>query len=898
MKFKDYFDYTSYADMLYLTKYELAFCVGYFIFAIILALYSTPGGSMTYPDSIRYKLNADDFLSVFPNYTNGPIYPLLIAIGMSLGLSLEQSANIVPIISYSLLGFPLFLLGKVVFRPLAGCFACIITLLCGQYLLKFSACALTDLPYLMIATFAVYFLEKYNKFGYTRSLTFAAIFTLAAELTRPIGITLFIAGLIILSINYNRSTFKNFLTSFAYYSIIAGILFIAWKLYISTDGLSVLSTSSSNPTIRVMIIKLFAVIEQLYYVDYKAASAIIFIISIYIIIFLILKHQLKMFLKNTITLTIYPIIYCIILTIATSSLSISVEGGLLDIRKLIQIYPFTILFVVSLFIYYGMQLNQYKIIFSVISIILLTAVIIQGTSALCSQITDLRKTSIIEFTDREMLTSYISKNNISNNDKIYLDVTATWINYCRALISNPSGRLSYTLVLNRINGSVGFNKVKFYYNQSNCTIAQLIWRNNCAPIYMIVPNHAAQVYTANTSHDIYISNLCEFSNAFIFKASIPANSKFYLSNQDLTRRILDDNSPYKFFFAGNILPKCNQNQYCDQLIVMKSNPDHLEKDNTIQIIDFSNDTSWNYEYEERSGFQRPNNIMLVGDFGGVGYDQILSISRKPFLDEAKILDFNQNKSPIIINFPDALSDDTVFRNLTDADDIQLAADFLSLGHSQILFMDRSSNEKQLVLADFANSKSPQIKKIPLTGESARISRWLDKDDLQFAGDFMSLGHSQILFINRNHSKEEKEQIVIADFGNGNDSPSIKYQENWEKGSVFSGWIDANDTQLVGDFMNHGDSQMLLINHAKSSGKIMIVDFNNKKQLAIANYIGRWGQNSPSLFEGWLDLNDTKVAGDFKGLGYSQVMFLNNSINGLNASIVDFSSSRPTKLYFA
>ena len=891
MKLKDYFDYAPYADILHLTKYELAFCIGYFIFAIILCIYSTPEGSLFFSDSIMYKRIADHFIEIFPKYSNGPIYPLFIAIGMALGLTLEQSASIVPIISYSLLAIPLFLLSKIICRPIAGYLTCIITLFCGKYLLEISVYQMTDMPYLLIAMIAVCFLAIYNKYGYMSSITLAAIFTLVAELTRPIGITLFMAGFIVIIIN-NIHNFKKAATLLSSYFLIAGIPFMAWKLFISTDYINFIVLGSSNPSINEIVFELWKVVKWFFYIDYKITSIIIFIICIYIIIFLAIKHQLSTFLKNAITLVSYSAVYLTILAIVTSSLFISFEGGVLDIRKFVQIYPYIILLIVSLFIYYMIKVQNHRSIFNKLSVILLIIIIIQGSIALYSHTAYLKKISIAESTDREILNAYLSENNISNMNKIYIDKDTSLLRYYMVLINNTNDKFSYEFVVNRLNGTIIMGK------SSNCTARQLIWLNNCAPIYMIVPNDVAQAYTANTSNEIYISNLCEFSHGVIFKVSIPANSKFYYPNQYATRRIIDDNSPDKIIFAGNILPKCHQNQYCDQLLVMNSNPGHIEKDNTIQIIDFSNDTSVNYEYTERSGFLRPDNIMLVGDFRDMGYDQILSIIRNPIQDEAQILDFSQDKSPIIINCPDAFSNNTVFRNFTDANDIQLAGDFLSLGHSQVLFIDRNSKEKRLIIADFAKNKSSKIKEIPLTEGSARISQWLDEDDLQFAGDFMGLGHSQILFINRNHSKEEKEKIVIADFGNGNDSPSIKYQENWEKGSIFSGWIDGNDTQLVGDFMNHGDSQMLFINHAKSSGKIMIVDFNNKKPLAIANYIGHWGQNSPSLFEGWLDLNDTKVAGDFKGLGYSQVMFLNNSINGLNASIVDFSSSRPTKLYFA
>jgi len=198
------------------------------------------------------------------------------------------------------------------------------------------------------------------------------------------------------------------------------------------------------------------------------------------------------------------------------------------------------------------------------------------------------------------------------------------------------------------------------------------------------------------------------------------------------------------------------------------------------------------------------------------------------------------------------------------------------------------------LADFSKNKSAQFIEIPLTGNSARISRWLDKDDLQFAGDFMGLGHSQVLFINRNHTRDDKEKAILLDFSSEISSPSIKYQENWKdsSSSLSPSWVDADDTQLVGDFMGRGYSQMLFVNHGKKRGKIAIMDFSKSGGKPPASILVADNWNGSDLFEGWLDLNDTMIAGDFKGLGYSQVLFLNSSSNGTNATIVEFASGEP------
>ena len=150
---------------------------------------------------------------------------------------------------------------------------------------------------------------------------------------------------------------------------------------------------------------------------------------------------------------------------------------------------------------------------------------------------------------------------------------------------------------------------------------------------------------------------------------------------------------------------------------------------------------------------------------------------------------------------------------------------------------------------------------------------------------MGLGHSQLLMINCNHTGDKEPKIIIADFSEGKKSASVKYQEDWGESTYLGGWLDANDTQLVGDFMGLGHSQVLLVNHDHSGGKIMIVDFSQGRPPAVVKYSESWDQGT--IFQGWLNINATRTAGDFKGLGYSQVLFLNNSINGSNATIVEF-----------
>lgn len=128
-------------------------------------------GSLIAWDSMLYVSIAE---GIYRNHNllicEQPVYPALIAAFMGLHLNVEQSAGLIPIMCYSLIGFPLFLLGNITSRPIAGYTTCIICLICGKYLLEYSTMAMTEIVYLFISTIAMLFFIIYNKNGSLSSL--------------------------------------------------------------------------------------------------------------------------------------------------------------------------------------------------------------------------------------------------------------------------------------------------------------------------------------------------------------------------------------------------------------------------------------------------------------------------------------------------------------------------------------------------------------------------------------------------------------------------------------------------------------------------------------------------------------------------------------------------------
>jgi len=891
MGIKEYINILKYAEILHMTRFELAFCISYFILAIIISIYSIPGGSLFTTDSSGYIRDAENFLSLFPNYYSGPIYPALIAVVMGLGLTSEQSGSLIPILFYALLGFPLFLIGKIISRPMAGYITCIISLLCGKYLLIISTNIMTDMPGLFFSALVILFISIYNKYGILSSIAFAGLLASLSIFTRIISSVLIPAGIISIVLNHKKLK-KDTLIALMHYSFIP-ITLIILRLITpagygkNLGGFSLFQPRESNLPLDLNVNLFIKYMSQIFYNDYKEIAAIIFAFILLIIIYMLLTRQILMFIKNTIHITSYILIYSIAVIVSTANTPISTSVYGFPVRMIVPIFPFISLLIVLLFIsaYDTISNGLYKNIFKSISVVLLICLVAQGSNALYSQATDIRAESISQYSDRELLNIYISQNNITDLEKIYIDTSGyIWPRFAMALHSmrDPNHKLRWTtLISNDVPGKTIFDNLTSKSLYAG-TLAKLIKGNYNLPIYMIVPYKVSKEYSKNFLKNIRLSAPYNFSTAVIYKVELRnLPSAFIISNS--TSNI------YKLNLGGDYMGLKH-----DQLLLLSSNPNGKQKDDyNLQILDFvkGSPAKVDVEYTERSGTTQTivdrSDILLTGDFMGLGYDQALSIERDPKGDKLVIQDFSQGKAPAITRYSEAPAKNSALQNLTDADDALLAGDFLGRGYSQVLLIDRNPKGGKLVIADFSNGKAPEMTEFSeIGGNSTLLSLLLDDKDKQFSGDFMGLGHSQLMMINCNHTGAKEPKIIIADFSKGKKSTSLRYLENWgESTSGFGGWLDAADTQLVGNFMGLGHSQVLFVNHGHAGGKIMIADFSQGKPPVNIKYWESWNQGT--IFQGWLDINDTRIAGDFKEFGYSQVLFLNNSIYGSNATIVDF-----------
>ena len=152
----------------------------------------------------------------------------------------------------------------------------------------------------------------------------------------------------------------------------------------------------------------------------------------------------------------------------------------------------------------------------------------------------------------------------------------------------------------------------------------------------------------------------------------------------------------------------------------------------------------------------------------------------------------------------------------DDNDVQLAGDFLGLGRAQVLFVNRSGTGGRVMIADLASGRS--VIKYQLNwGEQSPLDGWLDANDFIANGDFLGVGHDQLLLINRTPGLADKLQLI--DFSSGR--AVVEYLESWSSRTLFDGVLLGNAILRCGDFAGSGRAQLLCADPNAPDGPVAI-----------------------------------------------------------------------------
>jgi len=196
--------------------FQVVFCVLCSTAALLIALYMTRRGisiswdSTAYINTARNLYHGSWFVSAGNQLFNlwAPLYPMMIAGLMHLGISADQAAKILPVLAYALTVFPMFLLCKAMTKSVTACYAVCLVYLAFAPMLWMSTWALTDIIciFFSMTTMLLLVLFVQSRHKATMLLVLAGLFASLASLTRFMGATIIIVGLVAILVRNTKST--------------------------------------------------------------------------------------------------------------------------------------------------------------------------------------------------------------------------------------------------------------------------------------------------------------------------------------------------------------------------------------------------------------------------------------------------------------------------------------------------------------------------------------------------------------------------------------------------------------------------------------------------------------------------------------------------------------------
>jgi hypothetical protein len=156
-----------------------------------------------------------------------------------------------------------------------------------------------------------------------------------------------------------------------------------------------------------------------------------------------------------------------------------------------------------------------------------------------------------------------------------------------------------------------------------------------------------------------------------------------------------------------------------------------------------------------------------------------------------------------------------------------------------------------------------------------LGGWLDAGDQVLTGDFLAPGQARVLFFN---SDPAGGAISVRAPGGSGGSGTLTTEVwiDWTPALAanLGGWHDTTDKLLAGDFTGLGRSQLLFMNVDGVGGAFYMAAVDGAtSQLQSLAGIS-WSPALWASLAGWMDANDKLVAGDFAGTGRAQLLFLN------------------------
>jgi hypothetical protein len=189
-------------------------------------------------------------------------------------------------------------------------------------------------------------------------------------------------------------------------------------------------------------------------------------------------------------------------------------------------------------------------------------------------------------------------------------------------------------------------------------------------------------------------------------------------------------------------------------------------------------------------------------------------------------------------------------------------DFRGEGYDQVLFVNRSGTHGRAMLVGYRGGGQGVLYHESWDGS---YGDWTQSSRKLFVGDFLGTGREQILA----YSTAGGPPVEILELGDNMAPLDRPYIEDWS-GSFLAPFAQLNDVQVAGDFTGRGYDQLLVVNNSESGARFSVADFRDRVAPAETRYWENWGDSSVLNYMHF-DY-DRRWGGDFRGLGYDQVLF--------------------------
>jgi hypothetical protein len=161
--------------------------------------------------------------------------------------------------------------------------------------------------------------------------------------------------------------------------------------------------------------------------------------------------------------------------------------------------------------------------------------------------------------------------------------------------------------------------------------------------------------------------------------------------------------------------------------------------------------------------------------------------------------------------------------------------------------------------------------------SGALGGFLDPGDRVLTGDFLTPGQPRLLTFN---AETLGGVIAVRALGGTGASGTMNTEVfiDWTPALAanLGGWTDANDKVLAGDFTGLGRSQLLFMNVDGSGGAFYMAAVDGVNSQLQSLAVVPWSAALSTSLAGWMDAGDKLVAGDFTGSGRAQLLFINTT----------------------